>query len=290
MNNLTRREFGKLTLAAGWAGLQPAAAVNGVHLGVQTYSFRNIPRGADGDGIGPVIAAMRACGLVDCELYGPQIAPESLTRDQLRAWRVKTPMNYFRGVRQRFADAGLTIYAYNYSPKADYTDEELDLGFQTAKALGARIITSSTTLDVAKRIRAFAESHRMVVAMHGHSNTSDPNEFATPQSFTAALGMSRYFKINLDIGHFTAAGFDAVAYLGEHHADITNLHIKDMLWRKPESYVPWGTGDTPIRAVLQLLKKERWPIRAYIEYEYPGAGTPVDEVKKCYEFTKRALA
>ncbi len=290
MNNLTRREFGKLSLAAGWAGLQPDAAVNGVHLGVQTYSFRNIPRGADGDGIGPVIAAMRACGLVDCELYGPQIAPESLTRDQLRAWRVKTPMNDYRGVRQRFADAGLTIYAYNYSPKADYTDEELDLGFQTAKALGARIITSSTTLDVAKRIRAFAESHRMVVAMHGHSNTSDPNEFATPQSFTAALGMSRYFKINLDIGHFTAAGFDAVAYLGEHHADITNLHIKDMLWRKPESYVPWGTGDTPIRAVLQLLKRERWPIRAYLEYEYPSARTPIEEVKTCLAFAKGALA
>ena len=290
MNNLTRREFGKLTLAAGLADLRPDAAVNGVHLGVQTYSFRNIPRGADGDGIGPVIAAMRACGLVDCELYGPQIAPESLTRDQLRAWRVKTPMNHFRGVRQRFADAGLTIYAYNYSPKADDTDEELDLGFQAAKALGARIITSSTTLDVAKRIRAFAESHRMVVAMHGHSNTSDPNEFATPQSFTAALGMSRYFKINLDIGHFTAAGFDAVAYLGEHHADITNLHIKDMLWRKPESYVPWGTGDTPIRAVLQLLKRERWPIRAYLEYEYPSARTPIEEMKTCLAFAKGALA
>ena len=257
---------------------------------MQTYSFRNIPRGADGDGIGPVIAAMRACGLVDCELYGPQIAPESLTRDQLRAWRVKTPMNYFRGVRQRFADAGLTIYAYNYSPKADDTDEELDRGFQAAKALGARIITSSTTLDVAKRILAFAESHRMVVAMHGHSNTSDPNEFATPQSFTAALGMSRYFKINLDIGHFTAAGFDAVAYLGEHHADITNLHIKDMLWRKPESYVPWGTGDTPIRAVLQLLKRERWPIRAYLEYEYPSARTPIEEMKTCLAFAKGALA
>ena len=290
MNNLTRREFGKLTLAAGLADLRPDAAVNGVHLGVQTYSFRNIPRGADGDGIGPVIAAMRACGLVDCELYGPQIAPESLTRDQLRAWRVKTPMKYFRGVRQRFADAGLTIYAYNYSPKADDTDEELDRGFQAAKALGARIITSSTTLDVAKRILAFAESHRMVVAMHGHSNTSDPNEFATPQSFTAALGMSRYFKINLDIGHFTAAGFDAVAYLGEHHADITNLHIKDMLWRKPESYVPWGTGDTPIRAVLQLLKRERWPIRAYLEYEYPSARTPIEEMKTCLAFAKGALA
>ena len=45
--------------------------------------------------------------------------------------------------------------------------------------------------------------------MHGHSNISDPNEFATPESFAAAMKMSKYFKVNLDIGHFTAANYDA---------------------------------------------------------------------------------
>lgn len=285
MNSLTRRQFGQAAVAA----LIPQIT-GGVRLGVQTYSFRDIPRGADDDGITPVIAAMRACGLIDCELYGPQIAPSSLGRDQLRAWRVRTPMDYFRTVRRRFADAGLTIYAYNYSPKPDYSDEELDRGFEMAKALGAAIITSSTTLGVAKRMPPFAEKHRMIVAMHGHSNTSDPNEFATPASFAAALRLSPYFKINLDIGHFTAAGFDPVPYIREHHADITNLHIKDMLSRKPESYVPWGTGDAPIGAVLQLLKREHWPIRAYLEYEYPSARPPIEEVKTCFAFAKGALA
>ena len=43
--------------------------------------------------------------------------------------------------------------------------------------------------------------------------------------------------------------------------------------------VPWGTGDTPIREVLQLLKQNKWPIARYLEYEYEGAGTPVEEVK-----------
>jgi sugar phosphate isomerase/epimerase len=128
----------------------------------------------------------------------------------------------------------------------------------------------------------------MDVAMHGHSNLDDPNEFATPRSFAAAMQMSKHFKINLDIGHFTAANYDPVAYIREHHAKITNLHLKDRK-KNQGATTPWGEGDAPIREVLQLLKRERWPIRAYIEYEYAGKGTPVEEVKKCYEYAKLAL-
>ena len=103
------------------------------------------------------------------------------------------------------------------------------------------------------------------------------------------MKMSRFFKINLDIGHFTAANFDAMAYIREHHGDITNLHLKDRKRNQGPNTV-WGEGDAPIRDVLQLLKKERWPIRAYIEYEYPGTGSPVDEVKRCDAYARQALA
>jgi hypothetical protein len=42
--------------------------------------------------------------------------------------------------------------------------------------------------------------------------------------------------------------------------------------------------------VLQLLKKERWPIRAYVEYEYRGQAGSVEEVKMCADFARQALA
>jgi sugar phosphate isomerase/epimerase len=289
---LTRREFGMLAatgLGLKWNAVFAQPATAGVRLGVQTYSFRDIPRAAGDDGVGPLITAMTACGLKECELWAPQVEPAGLSRDALRTWRLETPLDHFRAVKSRFDAAGISIYGYNYSPNKSYTDPEIGRGFEMAKALGAEIITASTTLDVAPRIKPFAEQHRMVVAMHGHSNLTDPNEFATPDSFAAAMKMSRFFKINLDIGHFTAANFDAVAYIREHHGDITNLHLKDRKRNQGPNTV-WGQGDAPIRDVLQLLKKERWPIRAYVEYEYEGTGSPVDEVKRCDAYARQALA
>ena len=301
----TRREFGRLTLAG--LALSPFAAlaetvVAGVRLGVQTYSFRELPRTPNADATDALVKAMTECGLermravVSADRAGRRRRPRpAVARGGAKDSRGSP------GVAGRDADrslrrhpqevhaAGHSIYAYNYSFNASFTDAEIDRGFEMARALGAEIITASATLEAAKRVAPFAEKHRMVVAMHNHSRTDDPNEFATPESFAAAMQLSKYFKVNLDIGHFTAANYDPVAYLREHHADVTNLHIKDRKKNQGDN-TPWGQGETPIREVLQLLKRERWPIRAYIEYEYRGEAGPVEEVKKCVAYTKQALA
>jgi sugar phosphate isomerase/epimerase len=250
-----------------------------------------------------IVKAFTAVGLGECELWAPQVEPQlgptsaravaspetQRAREDLRRWRLETPLDHFLDIKRRFNAAGISIFAYNYSFNDSFTDAEIDRGFAMTRALGAEIITASSTLSVAKRVAPFAETHRTVVAMHGHSNTSDPNEFATPESFDAAMKLSKFFKVNLDIGHFTAANFDAVAYIREHHASITNLHLKDRRKNQGDN-VEWGQGDTPIGAVLKLLKAERWPIPAYIEFEYPGSAGSVAEVQKCFDYIKRALA
>ena len=125
--------------------------------------------------------------------------------------------------------------------------------------------------------------------MHNHSNMKDPNEFATPESFAKATDGNPNILINLDIGHFTAANYDAVDYLQKHHDRIATLHIKDRK-KNQGANVPLGEGDTPIKAVLQLLKKNKsWGIPAMIEYEYKGSD-PVVEVRKCFEYCKQQLA
>ena len=272
-----------------------AAPIHGVRVGVQTYSFRELPRGGSADATDALIAAMQSCGLDECELWSPQIEPASGTasadrqkaREALRQWRVTTPATHFAQVRKKFQDAGISIYAYNLSFNDSFSDEEIDRGFEQAHALGAEVITASATLSVARRIVPFAARHRLPVAMHNHSRVDDPNEFATPESFSTALAMSPLYRINLDIGHFTAANFDPLAFLQTHHDRITNLHLKDRR-RNQGANVAWGEGDTPIRQVLAWLKARRSPVRAYIEYEYKGTGA-IEEVKKCLAFATQAL-
>ena len=286
---LTRREFATLAFSALAGPKLLAQTVAGVRLGAQTYSFRDLQRPAGGDMSEVIIQSLNACGIRECELWSPMIEPAKLPREELRRWRVETPLDHFAAIRKKFENAKIVIRAFNYSFNDSFTEPEIDRGFEMARALGSEFITASSTLSSAKRVVPFAEKHKMIVAMHNHSNVKDPNEFATPESFAAALALSKYFRINLDIGHFTAANFDAVAYIRQNHANITNLHVKDRQ-RDQGPNVEWGTGQAPIKEVLQLLKQNKWPIAAYLEYEYKGAGTPVDEVKKGLEYMRAALA
>jgi len=149
-------------------------------------------------------------------------------------------------------------------------------------------MTSSAQMNSVARIAPLAERHGIRVGMHNHSRV-DPNEFATPDDFARAMriGGAAPIAITLDIGHYTAANFDAVAFLRAHHQHVVSIHLKDR-GRHQGPNLPWGAGDTPIREVLRLLRDERWPIPAHIEYEYQGGDT-VAEIRRCLDYCRAAL-
>jgi sugar phosphate isomerase/epimerase len=278
------------------------STVDGVRLGACSYSFRSFPRTPGTDNVDAIIQALTECGAGVTELFDPNVEPAPAggggmrmkgpeaekAREELRQWRISTPVDHFRDIHKKFSTAGIDVYAYTINYRNDFTDQEIDATFEQAKGLGAHTIASSTTLEMAKRLAPFADKHKFLLALHGHSNTRDPNEFSSPDTFHKALAMSPYFRINLDIGHFSAANFDAVAFISENHQHITHLHIKDRK-KNDGPNMPFGEGDTPIKPVLLLLKEKRYPIPALIEYEYKGAGTPVEEVKKCMAYMKQCL-
>jgi sugar phosphate isomerase/epimerase len=279
----TRRQVAKLAVGAlgvsSVLGAKPNSVVRGVILGVQSYSFRDRP-------IQEAIAAIAEAGLGYCELWQGHIEPQQATRAGLREWRETISLEFFAAYANDFAKAGIKLYAYNYSFKNDFSDAEIERGFEMAKTLGVKYITASSNVDMAKRVNSFAAKHDIVVAMHNH-DSMEPNEFSTPDDFARAMHENPYIRVNLDIGHFTAANFDAVDYLKRMAPHIITLHIKD---RKKDhgDTVPFGQGDAPITEVLQVLHAGKLKIPAMIEYEYKGEDA-VAEVRRCYEYCRKAV-
>jgi hypothetical protein len=54
--------------------------------------------------------------------------------------------------------------------------------------------------------------------------------------------------------------------------------------------VEWGTGDTPIKPCLALIRDKRYPIYCIVEREFQGAGTALEQTRKDLEYMKNALA
>jgi sugar phosphate isomerase/epimerase len=314
----TRRDVGKVALATlPMAKLFGAAKMinskfGGVQIGAISYSFNRIVttdptiviKSMVEIGLGeveltsdhceplagaPAVPAVRT-GRGRAPLTPEQIAERDAAQKKLAEWRRTTTPATWAGVRKQFNDAGIAVALLCYNMQDSMKDEDIEYGFAMAKGLGAKAITTSTTLTMAKRIAPIADKHKMLVGYHGHDQTNDPNQTATLESYDTLMAYGGYNGINLDIGHFTAAGYDAVAFIQKHHSRITNLHLKD----RKKNHGPgvlWGTGDTPIKEVLQLLKKNKYPIPANIEWEIaiPQSSDLITEMKKCLEFCKNAL-
>jgi len=313
----TRRDFGKLALGAvpaaallprpSLAAAKPHSVVNGVHIGTITYSYRSMPNQTAGailqyvldsgiDAIefmgGPVEAFAGAPQGPTFGRGGPPPTPEQQaaqreTAQKLRAWRASVSMDRFKALRTMFNDAGVTIYAWKQLAP-EMSDAEMEYVFNVAEALGCTHTTLELVDDVAqlKRIGAFADKHKVYAAYHTHLQGS-------MTAFDHAFAVSKSNMANVDLGHYVAAGGDPIQFLNRFHDRVASFHLKD---RQTPAHgagnLAWGTGDTPIREILQLVKKNRWMMPATIEQEYdvPAGSDAVKEVAKCLRYCREALA
>jgi hypothetical protein len=241
------------------------------------------PGGAPGGGPGGARGGGRA------PLTPEEIAARKAATDAMTKWRLSVPMDKFVEIRKIYNGAGVHIYAFKLELTEDMPDEEYDYTFNVAKIVGSNVVSMEMpdNGDLTNRIGQFATKHKMMVGYHAHTQ-------ATPTTWDQAMSQSAYNGINLDIGHYAAAGnHDVVAFIQKHHDRITHIHLKDRKF--PENggqNMPWGQGDTPIKDVLQLMKKEKYKFPATIELEYtpPEGSDSEKEIVKCLAFAKAALA
>jgi|SRR5262245_24230380 len=318
----TRREFGRLALmalpAAAWPAhpvtafaqaRKPNSVIGGVHVGTITYSYRSMPDQSPEGMLRYIVDS----GISEIELMGEtaerfagapergrgggrrgqpptpeQQAAQREAADRLRTWRTSVSMDRFKALRKLYEDAGVKIYAWKQlSP--DMSNEEFEYVFNVAEALGCTHTTLELPTDAAqlKRIGAFAEKRRIYAAYHTHVQGS-------MTAFDQAFAASQANMSNVDLGHYVAGtGESPIPFLRKFHDRISSVHLKD---RQTPAHgagnLPWGSGDTPLREILQLMKKEKYAFPAAIELEYdvPPGSDAVQEVRKCLDYARAALA
>jgi sugar phosphate isomerase/epimerase len=208
---------------------------------------------------------------------------------KLKAWRTSVSMDPFKKLRKMYNDAGVTIYATKML-NANMSDEEFEYVFNVAEALGATHTTLELLTNDAqlKRVGDFAMKKKIYAAYHTHAQGS-------MTAFDRAFAISKGNIANVDFGHWVAAGNvggTPMDFLQKHHDRIGSFHLKDRTTPEHCSlHLPFGAGETPIKEILQLLKKNQWKIPASIELEYavPEDSDAVKETRKCLEYCRAAL-
>ena len=311
MQMLSRRQLGKVALGCLPVVLR-AAPGGSVRVGAATESFHDFSRKPGRDNVDEIITALTASGVTEIDLAsehteapsadtglppppppGPYGGPPAgftpaelaararALRENLRKWRLATPASHYAKLKSRFDGAGITVFAMSFRHDEAFTDDEIEATFGHAKALGVDVISSRAALPMVHRLAPFAERHDVTLAFR--------NDRENAAEISAMAAVSPRCRINLDIGNLTAANQQAVAFIQENHQKITHLIVKDRT-RNNGGNEAFGSGDTPIQPVLALLRDKQLPIRAYVDYEYVGLGTPQEEIRKCLAYVRAALA
>jgi sugar phosphate isomerase/epimerase len=292
-------------------GPKPNSKFGGVQMGVITYSFRSMPGSID-----QLIDYCKTCGISAIELMGepaeafagspvpfgggpnrdnnaPKLSMQE--RNKLaKEWRETVGMEKFVELRKKFNKEGISIYAYK--PNAlneNNSDGEIEYALKAAKALGATSVTVEIPNKPAqsKRLGDLASKHKVYIGYHAHTQ-------ATDTAWDEALAQSPYNSLNLDCGHYIAAGGNntkesLLALIVAKNERITSMHLKD---RKNKTNggenMPWGEGDTPIKEILSLLKTKKYkiPVSVELEYNIPAESDAVKEVGKCLAYAKNMLS
>jgi len=306
--------------------LEPNSKINGVQLGTITYSFRSLKdQSAEA-----TLQYVLDCGISAVELMGDPAEtfagkPENpvdrrkyyglmraerdgkLTADQekefnelkaqgedyekqLERWDKQASLSKMETLRKMYNAAGVSIYAYKPDRflRKGNSDENINFAMQAGKILGASHVTIELPreADYTLKLGKMAEQNGILVAYHGH-------EQQHPEWWDVALEQSPNNAMNMDLGHFVAAGnLEPLQTIQQKHQWIKSMHVKDR--RNPangKSNLPFGQGDTPIIEALQLMRNQKYTFPATIEYEYetPEGSDVISEIKKCVAYCKNAL-
>jgi sugar phosphate isomerase/epimerase len=273
--NMNRRNLLQMLPAAMAAGSLPLGAAPkidssaGFRLGVATYSLRGFLRPK----------AIEMLKVLDVE---------SISLKEFHA-KIKSDPAEWAQARKDCEAAGLRIASVGNITMTVDNDEEIELNFKYAQALGADGIVMAPTVAVLPRIEKYVKKYNIKAMIHNHG--PEDKNFPTPQSVLDAVkNMDERMGCCIDVGHTVRTGADVLESIKSAGKRLHDFHMKDLRDLSDKaSQCEVGDGKIPVPAMFKLLRQVKYKGNVNLEYEI-NLKDPLPGMVKSFAYMRGVLA
>lgn len=272
---MNRRELFQIVPAAMAAGALPAGAAPaidssaGFRLGVATYSLRGFLRPQ-------AIEMLKALNV------------DSISLKEFHA-KIKSDPAEWAKARKDCEAAGLQIASVGNITMTVDNDDEIELNFKYAQALGATGIVMAPTHAVLPRIEKFVKKYNIKAMIHNHG--PEDKNFPSPQTVLDAVkNMDERMGCCIDVGHTVRTGTDvlvAIKAAGKRLHDFHMKDLRDLMVRDSQCEV--GDGKIPVPGMFKLLRQMKYKGNVNLEYEI-NLKDPLPGMVKSFAYMRGVLA
>jgi len=259
---------------------QTPAEKLGWKLAVHSYTFKQFPIFDAIDKTSSLgIPYMSISGSVNLD-SAPKASTMSVGDKDLNAITEKLKA---RGIHDKFVNMGVVQLP------ADETQSRKV--FEFAKKMGIEILVAEPAETAMDTVEKLCKEYNIKVAIHNHPK---PSHYWNPDTVLAAIkGRSPLIGACADTGHWVRSGLDPLECLKKLQGHILCLHFKDLSEKSPKAHdVPWGTGISNAKGMMQELKTQGFKGAFCVEYEYhwENSSPEIAECAKFFDATCKELA
>jgi len=258
------------------AQIEDSHRTGGFLLGVQAWTFNNYS-------VMEAVAKAAAAGSKNIECFPGQALGSEFPGVSVGPDMSPAATEAFRAQLKKY---GVNVVAYGVTG-IDKNEEGARKLFSWAKSLGIGILNTES-VDALDTIEKMVKEFDIKVGFHDHPKTSNPNYRMWDPHYIYDLVKNRDKRIGscADTGHWVRSGIKPVDALKILHGRVVACHLKDLNEFAPGGHdVPFGTGVSDVKGILDELHREGYRGTLSIEYEYNWT-TSLPEVAQCIGFVR----
>ena len=190
-------------------------------------------------------------------------------------------------VKAKLKQHDITPVAYGVVGIPKTTEEARPI-FEFAKSFGIRVINTES-VDAIDAFEPLVKEYDIKVGFHDHPKRPDHPEYRMwDPNYIMEVCKDRDPRIGscADTGHWVRSGLKPVDCIRILKGRVVSSHLKDLHAPLPSGHdVPYGTGVSDVKGILDEFKAQGFVGPISVEYEYKQEDN-LAEAKECIQFVR----